>query len=80
MDPLEEDKQFFQVCTQLDSILETLATMREKIERTKTSVLVDNFFSILLAHARINEAKKRLLKLAEDQKQKEALKGNNASV
>ncbi len=74
MDPLEGDKQFFQLCSQLDSVLETLASMREKIERARTSILVDDFYSILLAHARINEAKERLLKLAEEQKQKEALK------
>ncbi len=73
MEPIDGHEQFFQLCSQLDSILETLASMRDKIERIKSSVSVDDFFSILLAYERINEAKERLLKIAEEREKKERL-------
>ncbi len=73
MEPIDGNQQFFRLCSQLDPILETLASMRDKIERIKSLVSVDDFFSILLAYERINEAKERLLKIAEEREKKERL-------
>ncbi len=73
MDRIEGDK-LFQISSQLESVIEALASVREKIERRGASGLVDEYFEILIALQRISEAKERLVKVAEDQKQKEGAK------
>ncbi len=55
----------------LDPILTSLGSIRTEIERAKPSVLVDHYFSILVAFERIQEARERLLKVAADQKEAE---------
>ena len=70
MGAIYEDK-LLEISTKLDPILNTLACIKETIERTGPPVLVDDYFNILLAFERIGEAKERLGKIGEKQKQKE---------
>ena len=68
MGAIYEDK-LLEISNKLDPILKTLACIKETMEQTGPSVLVDDYFNILVAFERINEAKERLGKIAEKQKQ-----------
>ena len=70
MGAIYEDK-LLEISNKLDPILNTLACIKETMERTEPSVLVDDYFNILVAFQRINEAKERLGKIVGKQKQEE---------
>ena len=67
MGAIYEDR-LLEISNKLDPILNTLACIKETMERTGPSALVDDYFNILVAFERINEAKERLGKIAEKQK------------
>ncbi len=71
MDAIHGDK-LRGISEALDPILTSLASIRTEIERAKPSVLVDHYFSILVAFQRIQEARERLIKVSAEQKEKEA--------
>ena len=71
MDAIQGDR-LLGISRALDPILTSLASIRTEIERAKPSVLVDHYFSILVAFERIQEARDRLVKVAEQQKEKAA--------
>ena len=68
MDPIYDDK-LLNICNKLDPILKTLACFKETMERAGPSVLIDDYLDILSVFERINEAKERLGRIAEKQKQ-----------
>ncbi len=76
MDPIHGDK-LLQVSLQLDAILETLAGIKESIERRDPPVMVEDYFGILVAFERITEANQRLSKIAEDWNHKEKVKNKS---
>ncbi len=67
MDAIQGDR-LLGISEALDPILTSLASVRTEIERAKPSVLVDHYFSILVAFERIQEARERLVKVAGEQK------------
>jgi hypothetical protein len=62
------EARLLEISNKLDPILNTLACIKETMERTGPSVLVDDYFNILVAFERINQAKERLGRIAEKQK------------
>ena len=70
MGPIYDDT-LLNICNKLGPILNTLACIKETMERAGASVLVDDYFNISVAFERINEGKERLGKIAEKQKQEE---------
>jgi hypothetical protein len=68
MGPIYEG-QLLNICNKLGPILKAMACIKETMEGA--SVLVDDYFNILVALERINEAKERLGKIAEKQKKEE---------
>jgi hypothetical protein len=76
MEPIRDDK-LLNICNKLDPILKTLGCFKETMERIGPSVLVDDYFNILVAFERINEAKERLGKIVEKQKQEEGRRGKH---
>ncbi len=69
MGAIYKDK-LLEISTKLDPILNTLVCIKEMMEGTKPSVLVDDYFDVLVVFDRITEVKERLGKIAEKQKQK----------
>jgi hypothetical protein len=68
MEAIYADK-LLEISTKLDPILNSLTCIKEMMERRKPSVLVDDYFDVLVAFEQINEVKERLGKIAEKQKQ-----------
>jgi hypothetical protein len=57
------------VVDSLEGISRTLVGVKEAIEQARPSPVVDDYFQILVALERINEAKERLMKISEKQKE-----------
>lgn len=57
------------VVDSLEGISRTLARVKEAIEHVRPSPLVDDYFQILVVLERVNEAKERLMKISEKQKE-----------
>ena len=69
--------KLLEITNKLDPILNTLACIKETMERTDPSVLVDDYFNILVAFQGINQAKEKLQKIVAKEKQKENRRGNH---
>jgi len=67
MEPIRDDT-LLNICNKLDPILKTLSCFKEMMERAGPAALVDDYFNILVAFERINEAKERLGKIVEKKK------------
>ncbi len=59
------------ISDRLVPLLESLIDIKRTLEVTKNPALVSDYFGILVAFDRINEAKERLLKIAEEREGKE---------
>ena len=79
MDPITGE-DLFQLNDRLDPILKTLISIKEGIERTKPSILIDHYFGILTACRNIQEAKETLAKIARGSKHKGTEKNFHVSA